>query len=259
MRDLVTTNDPVLLSYLQVLLRGRRHRGERVRRQHERRAGHARRRPAAARGGRRRLGAGAPPARRGRARPVDRPVMSEAHDSARSRHAPTDDAFLGGALNILQPRTGYRAGLDAVMLAAAVSGRGEPRARTGCWRRRRDRGAVPRPARRRSAERRALLEREPQLAALAAENIVAQRSRRRACASIDGDVGACGAAICARLGLDRGELRSRYRQSAVPRHRRPAPSARRAEGGAHAMPDGELEHWARFMARMAAPGRRRRR
>jgi len=33
----------------------------------------------------------------------------------------TDDAFLGGKLQILQPAKGYRAGQDAVLLAAAVS------------------------------------------------------------------------------------------------------------------------------------------
>ena len=32
----------------------------------------------------------------------------------------SDDAFLGGRLHILQPVKGFRAGLDAVMLAAAV-------------------------------------------------------------------------------------------------------------------------------------------
>ncbi|MGI9405033.1 MAG: tRNA1(Val) (adenine(37)-N6)-methyltransferase [Hyphomicrobiaceae bacterium] len=32
----------------------------------------------------------------------------------------TDDAFLGGRLNVLQPRSGFRAGIDAVFLAAAV-------------------------------------------------------------------------------------------------------------------------------------------
>ena len=37
--------------------------------------------------------------------------------------AVTDDAFLGGALNLLQPASGYRAGLDAVLLAAAVEAR----------------------------------------------------------------------------------------------------------------------------------------
>jgi tRNA1(Val) A37 N6-methylase TrmN6 len=40
-------------------------------------------------------------------------------------HGPglSDDAFLGGRLNILQPVKGFRAGLDAVMLAAAVPAR----------------------------------------------------------------------------------------------------------------------------------------
>lgn len=32
----------------------------------------------------------------------------------------TDDAFLGGALQILQPKIGYRAGVDPVLLAASV-------------------------------------------------------------------------------------------------------------------------------------------
>jgi tRNA1(Val) A37 N6-methylase TrmN6 len=32
----------------------------------------------------------------------------------------TDDAFLGGKLNILQPEKGYRAGIDAVFLGAAI-------------------------------------------------------------------------------------------------------------------------------------------
>ena len=32
----------------------------------------------------------------------------------------TDDAFLGGRLQLLQPRTGYRAGIDPVLLAASV-------------------------------------------------------------------------------------------------------------------------------------------
>ncbi len=33
----------------------------------------------------------------------------------------TDDGFLGGRLRVLQPEKGYRAGIDAVMLAASVS------------------------------------------------------------------------------------------------------------------------------------------
>src|SRR6476619_3353332 len=33
----------------------------------------------------------------------------------------TIDAFLGGALQLKQPRSGYRAGVDAVLLAAAAA------------------------------------------------------------------------------------------------------------------------------------------
>jgi tRNA1(Val) A37 N6-methylase TrmN6 len=36
----------------------------------------------------------------------------------------TDDGFLGGRLNILQPEKGYRAGIDAVFLAATIPCRG---------------------------------------------------------------------------------------------------------------------------------------
>ena len=43
--------------------------------------------------------------------------MSDA--SVASAHL-TDDAFLGGALSILQPAKGYRAGLDAVLVSAAA-------------------------------------------------------------------------------------------------------------------------------------------
>ncbi len=47
------------------------------------------------------------------------------NDNQRPKAAPnlgdvTDDAFLGGRVQILQNRTGFRSGLDSVMLAAAV-------------------------------------------------------------------------------------------------------------------------------------------
>jgi tRNA1(Val) A37 N6-methylase TrmN6 len=56
---------------------------------------------------------------------------------ARARDMPpgsaeTDDAFLGGQLRLLQPGTGYRAGIDGVLLAATVeAGSGAHRARPG--------------------------------------------------------------------------------------------------------------------------------
>ncbi|MEQ9225703.1 MAG: methyltransferase [Parvibaculum sp.] len=40
----------------------------------------------------------------------------------------TDDGFLGGRLKLLQPEKGYRAGLDAVLLAASVPARAGERA-----------------------------------------------------------------------------------------------------------------------------------
>ena len=33
----------------------------------------------------------------------------------------TEDLFLGGKLSLLQPKKGFRAGLDSVLLAAAVN------------------------------------------------------------------------------------------------------------------------------------------
>ena len=53
-------------------------------------------------------------------------LATELHSPAPVPTAPTvpasmtDDAFLGGRLQILQPEKGYRAGIDAVFLAAAI-------------------------------------------------------------------------------------------------------------------------------------------
>ena len=93
--------------------------------------------------------------------------MSGADDA----HKLTSDAFLGGALDILQPASGYRAGLDAVLLAAACG------ARTGDGARVLDAGAGVGVAGLCLARRVAdadvtLVEREPVLAGLARENIV---------------------------------------------------------------------------------------
>lgn len=45
----------------------------------------------------------------------------------------TRDGFLNGAVTVIQPATGYRAGMDAVLLAASLSGKdGEALAEAGC-------------------------------------------------------------------------------------------------------------------------------
>ena len=61
---------------------------------------------------------------------TDRPELSDDVDMKRRNDAQTlngwdrdkvtEDAFLGGRLRLFQPRNGFRAGLDSVMLAAAV-------------------------------------------------------------------------------------------------------------------------------------------
>ncbi len=163
----------------------------------------------------------------------------------------SDDAFLGGALSILQPRNGYRAGLDAVMLAAAVSaGSGRPS-------RVLDVGAGVGTAglclaRRAPFAEVVLLEKEPQLAALATEN-VARNDLAGRVRVVTGEVGAPAVELRA-LGLV--EESFAHVMANPPFHDTDAgtvpPDALKA--GAHVMPDAELDAWARLMARMTAPG-----
>ncbi|MFA5901210.1 MAG: methyltransferase [Hyphomicrobium sp.] len=162
----------------------------------------------------------------------------------------TDDAFLGGALNILQPRAGYRAGLDAVMLAASVSNDpGQPL-------RVLDVGAGVGTAglcvaRRLAAAEVVLLEREPQLADLAMQNV--QRNglgdRVRVVAT---SVGAPAAQLRA-AGLAEESFTCVIANP--PYHDAGAgtlpPDAGKAL--AHAMAEDELQRWGRFLARMTAP------
>jgi len=162
----------------------------------------------------------------------------------------TDDAFLGGALSILQPRDGYRAGLDAVMLAAAVApdkagpirvldiGAGVGTAGL-CVARRLPLAEV------------VLLEREPHLAALALENVRRNglEDRVRVVAAA---VGASAVELHA-AGL--AEESFSHVIANPPYHDRDAGTLApdRSKAAAHAMGEAELEIWARFMARMSAP------
>ena len=80
----------------------------------------------------------------------------------------TDDAFLGGALSILQPKSGYRAGIDGIVLAASVpTGDGDAVLDVGAGV-----GVVGLAVARRLAHARvSLVERNPRLAELARSNI----------------------------------------------------------------------------------------
>jgi tRNA1(Val) A37 N6-methylase TrmN6 len=163
----------------------------------------------------------------------------------------TDDAFLGGALNILQLQSGYRAGLDAVMLAAAVPADSSRPLRVL------DVGAGVGTAglclaRRAPFAELVLFEKEPQLAGLAAENI----SRNGLSERVRAVTGVVGAAATELRASGLVEESFGHIIANPPYHDTGAgtlpPDVLKA--GAHAMPDGELEAWARFMARMAAPG-----
>ena len=67
--------------------------------------------------------------------------MTASDPNARETGLVTYDKFLGGAVTVVQPAKGYRAGMDAVLLAASLSARpGESLAEAGS-------GAVDRRAR----------------------------------------------------------------------------------------------------------------
>lgn len=164
----------------------------------------------------------------------------------------SDDAFLGGRLNILQPLKGYRAGLDAVMLAAAVRGRGGSPFRVL------DVGAGVGTAGLSVAWRCpeatvVLLEREPDLVALARENIARNGLGERV-SVVEADIRRVASADLAALGADEGQFDQVIANP--PYHTEGAgTSARNAlKAAAHAMPEAGLEDWCRFLARMARPG-----
>jgi tRNA1(Val) A37 N6-methylase TrmN6 len=98
----------------------------------------------------------------------------------------TEDALLGGRLRLRQPRRGYRAGLDAALLAAAVEARpGERVVEAGCG----VGGALLQAAARAPEARFTGVERDPAALALAQANIALNRWSDRATA-LPGDVDA---------------------------------------------------------------------
>jgi len=163
----------------------------------------------------------------------------------------TDDAFLGGELRILQPDEGYRAGIDALLLAAAAPLRPGRRERVL------DVGAGVgvvglAVARRAPLCDVTLVEREPFLIELARRNIARN--------DLDGRVRVIAADVARRLDeLD--ELRSDaegfdHVLANPPYHAEGAGTVSVAalKATANVMPGGALVRWARFMAAMARPG-----
>ena len=161
----------------------------------------------------------------------------------------TEDAFLGGRVMICQPKSGYRAGIDAVFLAATVAPDrpcrvldiGAGVGTVGLCVAARCPGATV-----------VLLEREPALAALAAANIVRNGLTARA-AVVETSIDAPAAQLePAGLSPDSFDAILANPPYHVESRGTQAPDPLKA--ASHAMAETGLDTWARFMARMAKPG-----
>ena len=162
----------------------------------------------------------------------------------------SDDAFLGGALHILQPKNGFRAGVDSVLLAAAVPVSPGQKARildVGAGA-----GVVGLALARRIPDAEVtLLERNPALAALCRSNIerndLAERVR-----VIEGDVSRPlgGQAELANLAetFDHVVANPPYHTEG-----RGTLAVDPGKAKANAMAEEGMARWARFMAAMARP------
>lgn len=166
-------------------------------------------------------------------------------------HPVTDDAFLGGRLMLLQPAAGYRAGLDAVVLAATVQGTLHTGARVL------DLGAGVGTvglcvAARHPGVTVTLFEREPVLARLAARNIERNGFAGRV-QLIEGDLEASAAEL-ERAGLapDSFDCVMANPPFHIEGRGKSPPDALRA--AAHVMAAGGIERWTRVMARVTRPG-----
>lgn len=163
----------------------------------------------------------------------------------------TTDAFLGGRLIIAQPSLGYRAGLDAVLLAAAV-----PSSRSGAAETVLDLGAGVGVvglclATRLPTAHVTLLETQPELVRLASLNIATNQLDQRA-RVIAADVHDRPEHL-----KSRGLLPDSFDHVVcnppfdIEGHGRAPPNALKARS--HAMAAGELDHWGRVLARYCRP------
>ncbi|MEQ1718103.1 MAG: methyltransferase [Hyphomicrobium sp.] len=165
----------------------------------------------------------------------------------------TDDVFLGDRLVVRQPRHGYRAGIDAVLLAASVRLAPDDAATlldigAGA-------GTVGLCAAARLPDLRAvLLEREPALVAMAGGNITANGLAGRVRA-VAGSITASATDLAA-LGLAANSFSQCVANPPYHDEEAGTPARDALKAASHAMPADALDDWARFMARMVRPGGR---
>lgn len=178
------------------------------------------------------------------------PIAGPARNEPRSAEL-SDDAFLGGRLMLLQPRHGYRAGIDAVLLAAAIEVTDVATANLL------DLGAGVGTvglcaARRIGTLRVTLMEREPELCAIAAENIERNGLEARV-RCVRAAVGTPSSQLAAAGLVDE----SFTHVVTNPPFMAPGTgtnSQSRLKAASHGLQDGQsLDDWARFAARMLRP------
>lgn len=169
--------------------------------------------------------------------------------------ATTIDSFLGGALQVEQPARGYRAGLDAVLLAAACpTGTGRPLRVLDCGA---GVGVVGLAIATRLPEAQLVLaEANPDLVGLAHANITRNGLDGRVRA-VSIDVGLGGAALHGAASDSRLSPSSFDVVVANPPYWSEAAgtaSPDRAKAASHAMPQEALARWCAFMATAVRPG-----
>ena len=166
-------------------------------------------------------------------------------------HEATTDAFLGGRLSIRQPRKGYRAGLDAVLLAAAAP------VRAGTGERVLDAGSGVGVVGLSVAERISdalvtLVELEPELLALARENVGDNGLSDRV-SVVQADVAAGGAAFNGSGSeLTPGTFAHVLANPPYFAAGSGTEPSDNLKAGAHQMPREGLDAWVRFLATAAA-------
>lgn len=159
----------------------------------------------------------------------------------------SDDVFLGGALHILQPKSGYRAGIDAVLLAAAAQHGGGLIADLGAGV---GVAGLSAASRLQDAHVR-MIERQAGLVELALANIARNGMVNRV------------RAVHSDLTGKAAELRDEFPDDSFQTVLANPPFFTNGRGtssnvalkaAAHEMPESDLELWVRFAARIAEPG-----
>ncbi|MGE5266558.1 MAG: tRNA1(Val) (adenine(37)-N6)-methyltransferase [Deltaproteobacteria bacterium] len=176
--------------------------------------------------------------------------MTAAVQPPLSRVATTEDAFLGDRLRILQPATGYRAGVDAVLLAASVAPAAGAILDCGAGV-----GTVGLCIAARCPECHVtLVERQPALLELARQNIVLNKMEDRVSA-VGGDLllpaSHPGAPDLAAESFDVVLANPPFHDNAAGTRARDA-----LKHGSHAMDRSHLAEWLRYAARMTKPAGR---